>query len=444
MTSLLIRNARIATLGPNPQLLEKHTVAVDNGKIERILPDSEARTLSAARELDAGGNLVMPGFINAHMHFYSTMSRGLASIKPSANFVEVLENLWWRLDRKLTLEDSYLSAVIPLIDAVRSGTTTLIDHHASPYAITGSLAEIGRAVREVGLRASLCYEISDRDGSDRAAEGVAENSAFARRCASENRDDLRAMVGLHASFTLSDKSLEQAVEAARQGGIGLHVHTAEAASDQEACLREHGKRVVERFAAMGVLGEKTICAHGVHLTPTELDLLASTGTALVHNPQSNMNNAVGAANVLLALEKGILVGLGTDAMTVNMRTEMRTALWLQKHLHGNPSVAFCEIPSLLLWNNAKIAERQWPGLGLGEIREGCTADLVIMEYTPPTPIGTENFLGHFVFGIAEARVRSTIAAGRVLMHDYKLELNLDEERITARSRELAEALWRRF
>jgi putative selenium metabolism protein SsnA len=444
MSSLLIRNARVVPLGANPRILENHTVLVQGSTIERILPDRDAQGLTASRKIDAGGHLLMPGFINAHMHFYSTFARGLASVKPSANFVEVLENLWWRLDRKLTLEDSYLSAMIPLIDAVRCGTTTLIDHHASPYAISGSLTEIARAVREVGLRASLCYEISDRDGAARSAEGVAENIAFAKRCSSEKSDSLRAMIGLHASFTVSDSTLEQAVAAARQNNIGLHVHTAEAASDQEACLKAHGKRVVERFAAMGVLGDKTICAHGVHLTPQELELLASTGTALVHNPQSNMNNAVGAANVLQAIEKGVLVGLGTDAMTVNMRAEMRTALWLQKHRQGNPSVAFCEIPALLLENNAKIAARQWPALGLGELKEGGAADMVLLEYHAPTPLSAENFLGHFVFGMAEARVRSTIAAGRVLMHNFNLELDVDEERITARSRELAAALWQRF
>jgi putative selenium metabolism protein SsnA len=446
MNTLLIKNATVVTLGTTNRVLHNHSLFVRGPVIEKIAP---ANTLTleestANRVIDAKGTVVMPGFINCHMHFYSTLVRGLGKAKPSKNFVEVLNNLWWRLDRKLTNEDSYYSALIPLIAAIRAGTTTLIDHHASPFAIPNSLHSIAKAVQETGLRASLCYETSDRDGAAVALAGIEENVSFAKECAAQNNDSLRAMFGLHASFTIDDATLEKSVQAAHDLNVGIHVHTAEAASDQDNCQRDHNMRVVERFHKFGVLGEKTICAHGVHLSENELNLLAASKTAVVHNPQSNMNNAVGTANILKMWEKGILVGLGTDAMTVNMREEVRTALWLQKLNAQNPSVGFCEVLATLLENNATIARRQWKNLSLGELREGGIADIVLLDYQAPTPFSNDTFLGHFAFGITQSTVRTTIASGKVLMHNFQLEIPVDEESISARSQELAQALWQRF
>jgi putative selenium metabolism protein SsnA len=446
MTTLLIKNATVVTLGDCNKVLHNHSISISGNLITKIAPSDAFRNEEnkIVRVIDARGCVVMPGFINAHMHFYSTLVRGLGKAEPSSNFNEVLNNLWWRLDKKLSLEDTYYSALIALIAAIRMGTTTLIDHHASPFAVRGSLQSIAKAVLETGLRASLCYETSDRDGDAIAHAGLEENCAFAQDCKSSPSNHLRAMFGLHASFTVSDATLERAVNAANKLDIGIHVHTAEALSDQQNCIEKNSMRVVERFHKFGVLGKKAICAHGVHLSDTEIQLLASTQTAVVHNPQSNMNNAVGVAPVLRMLENGVLVGLGTDAMTLNMRAEVRTALWLQKLHAQNPSVGFCEVLSMPLQNNARIARMQWENLSLGELREGGVADLVILDYQAPTPFSTDTFLGHFAFGIAESNVRTTIADGRVLMHNFELEIPIDEERVFARSQELASLLWQRF
>ena len=444
--TLLIKNGTVITLGAQNRVLEKHCVLVKGDRISRIAPSESFASAQSAQYdevIDAHGKLILPGFINTHMHFYSTLVRGLAKAKPSKNFVEVLENLWWRLDKKLTLDDSYVSALIPLIDAVKKGTTTLIDHHASPGAVRGSLDGIARAVKEVGLRASLCYELSDRDGAQVTEDGLAENIAFIERCKKENDPRLRALFGLHASFTISDKTLARAAEAAQSLNAGFHVHTAEALSDEEHSLQTFGMRVVERFKKFGILGPNTICAHCVHVDEHEMDLLAESKTAVVHNPQSNMNNAVGIANVIQMTEKGILVGLGTDAMTVNMLAEMRCGLWAQKLRHQDPSVGFMEILSTLPFNNARIADRSW-NLGLGELKEGGAADIILMDYFAPTPFSSENFLGHLCFGIAESQVDTTIASGNILLRNKQLCLGLDEERVAAHARENAKRLWDRF
>ena len=440
--SLLIKNGIIVTLGERNKVLYNHALLCEDGVIKKIAPAKAFRG-THTKVIDAGGKVVLPGFINTHMHFYSTMVRGLGKAAPSKNFQEILENLWWRLDKKLTLADSYYSALLPLIDAIKRGTTTLIDHHASPMAARGSLDRIAQAVKETGLRASLCYELSDRDGAKAAQAGIDENVAFIKRCAAENDPQLKALFGLHASFTIGDQTMAAAAQAGHDLGAGFHVHAAEARSDQDYNEKNFGLRVVERLHKFGILGPKTIAAHCVHVNDREIDLLQETGTAVVHNPQSNMNNAVGIADIVKMSRKGVLVGLGTDAMTVNMLEEVRVALWAQHLFHDDPSVGFMEALSALMFNNAKIANRYWdPKIGV--LAEGCAADVILMDYWPPTPFDESTFLGHLGFGLSQSFVDTTICGGKVLMERKKLKINLDEEEIAAKSLELARKLWKRF
>ncbi|MBM3293707.1 MAG: putative aminohydrolase SsnA [Candidatus Aminicenantes bacterium] len=439
---LLIANGPIFTGGEDFDLLEGHGLLIGDGRVAKIAPLTEIRSENA-RLLDARGKLVMPGLVNAHMHFYSTLVRGLGKAAPARDFGEVLRNLWWRLDRKLTLEDTYHSALLMMLAAVRRGATTLIDHHASPGAITGSLDRIARAGTETGLRIGLAYEISDRDGPEAAAEGLAENAAAVRFCREHGGEHLRALVGLHASFTLSDETLDRAAALAAERGVGCHIHAAEAAGDQEDCRTRHGLRVVERLRRRGILGPKTIAAHAVHVDRAEVETLAASGTMVVHNPQSNLNNAVGIADIVAMKKAGVLVGLGTDAMTVDMLEELRVAIWAQHYGRGDPSQGFGEATGALFAGNPAIAERVW-GLPLGRIREGGPADVVLVDYDPPTPLDKASVLGHLVFGASQSTVDTTIVAGRVLMENKRLKLDIDEERVAVRSRELAAALWERF
>ena len=440
--TLLIKNGIIITLGENSKVLYNHSVLVENGLIKKIAPSSEFKE-KYDKEIDANGKVVLPGFINAHMHFYSTLVRGLGKAKPSGNFLEVLENLWWRLDKVLTPEDNYYSALIMLVSAVRRGTTTFIDHHASPYAVTGSLQQIAKAVKETGLRASLCYELSDRDGEKIAEEGLKENYEFIKYTQKNNDEFLKALFGLHASFTISDKTLEKASKLGNELNSGFHIHVAEAESDEEYNVKNFGVRVVERLNKFGILGKKTIVAHCVHVDENEMNILKDTGTIVVHNPQSNLNNAVGIADVIKMANKGILVGLGTDAMTVNMLEEIRVAMWAQHLKQQNPTAGFMEIASTLFFNNAKIANRYW-NTPLGKLEEGAAGDIVLIDYNPPTPLDDTTSLGHLIFGISQADTDTTIVNGKVLMENRKLNLDIDEKEIAAKARELTKKLWERF
>jgi putative selenium metabolism protein SsnA len=437
---LLFEHTTILTLGEPGRVLHDHALLIEGGVISAIAPSGR---LSAGRSIDASGKILMPGFINAHMHCYSTFARGLIKIAPAHTFPEVLDHLWWRLDKALTLEDCYFSALVVLLEAIRNGTTTLIDHHASPSAISGSLVAIARAFTETSLRGCLCYEVSDRDGPASASEGLNENAEFIRSCRENPSPLLKGLMGLHASFTLGDATLRRAAELGHAIGAGFHIHAAEAKVDQEYTLQQHGMRVIDRLDAFGILGPDSIAAHCVHINEREMELLAGSGTAVVHNPQSNMNNAAGIADITTMQQRGVVVGLGTDAMTTRMSEEVRTALWGQHLLHRDPAIGFTEAASTLLVNNPKIARRIF-GQPLGEIAVGAPADIVLIDYDPPTPLSQENWPGQFIFGIAPAPVDTTVVAGRVLMRDKKLLLELDEREIYCKTREQAEALWKRM
>ncbi|MDD2331176.1 MAG: putative aminohydrolase SsnA [Candidatus Cloacimonetes bacterium] len=441
MKSYLITGGTILTFDPESPVLEGHALWIEDGKIRKIAPDEEFAELKLER-ISAEGKVVLPGFINAHHHFYSTLVRGLGKAKASQNFNEVLENLWWRLDKKLVLEDVYISALISGLDATRHGCTTVIDHHASPFAITGSLSEIARATKACGIRSCLCYEVSDRDGKDKCREGISENMALLDSLKLKPDSFLSALFGLHAAFTLEDETLRDVSDYVHKTGCGIHVHAAEAESDQKYNIKHHGLRVMERFADFDLINSHSIFAHGVHLNAKELLLIASAGAAVVTNPQSNLNNAVGIADLIKMRELGILIGLGTDAMTTNMLEELRVALWTQHLKQNNPSCGFMEVLSTLTINNPRIASRYFEGIGI--LKPGYQADIILMDYQAPTPLNADTWMGHLLYGLSQATVDTTICAGEELMWNKQIMLDLDEEELLGSSRRLATDLWDRF
>jgi len=442
MNDLLITGGTILTLDPENPVLQESAILVRGGVIVKIgsieeFPNHEAETLSCE------GQVIMPGFINAHHHFYSTMTCGLTKVKPSHDFNQVLKNLWWRLDKKLIHEDIYYSSLVSLINCIRKGTTTIIDHHASPRVATGSLGIIGKAVSLAGLRACLCYEVSNRDGVSATVAGIEENLDWLENTREKHNDHLRGLFGLHAAFTVNDETMQSIADKTADLDCGYHLHVAEAKSDEEYSRQHFGKSVVARLHDFNLLNDKSIAAHCVHIDESEMELLASSGTAVVHNPQSNLNNAVGIADLCKLFKKGVLVGLGTDAMTANMMEESRVGLWAQHLRQNDPAKGFNEITSALLQNNALIANRYWDNR-LGVIKEGKAADIIVLDYNPATPLTSENWQGHFVFGLSQSTVDTTMVNGRVLMWNKQLFLDIVEEEIALKSREYAAKLWKRM
>jgi putative selenium metabolism protein SsnA len=443
---MLITNGRVVTFGENDEIINRGAIRISGDRITDVGTSDELVAAYPGEEMvDAGGQLVMPGNICGHTHFYGAFARGMAIAgDPPRDFPEILAKLWWRLDRALALEDVRYSALVCLVDAIKHGTTTLIDHHASPYAIEGSLDSIAKAVGTAGLRASLCYEVSDRDGPELAQAGIAENVRFAKSIDSNSESLLAASFGLHASLTLSKETLANCVAAIQGLDVGFHIHAAEGVSDEEDSLRRSGKRVVERLHDAGILGPKSILVHCVHVDAWEMELLRNTGTWVTHQPRSNMNNAVGVAPVEMMLRGGIPVGMGNDGFSNNMWAEWKTAYLVHKLWHGDPRRANgYDIMQMAVANNAALARVFWPQAAVGELSPGAFADLILVDYHPFTELTAGNLPWHILFGFEADAVTSTMVAGKWLMRDRQL-LSLDEAAIAAKARELSAEVWERY
>ena len=424
--------------------IEDGAVVIEGNKI--IAVDTTENILAKYKKediIDVDGKVIMPGFINTHHHIYSAFARGMASSgKPNENFLEILENLWWKIDKKLSLEDLKYSAYTTYIDCIKKGVTTVFDHNASPFAVTGSLDSIADAAKDLGLRTCLCYEVSDRDGEKIAQEGIDENINFIKKYNTDEQNMIKGMFGLHASFTLSDETLRKCDEELKGLNAGYHVHVAEGIDDLEQCLEKYGKRVVERLRDMNILGDKTIAVHCIHVTDDELNILRDTNTMVVHNPESNMGNAVGCQPFLELHQKGITIGLGTDGYTSDMTESMKVANIIHKHVKQNPSVAWGEVPVSMFENNRKIAQKYFSG-DLGILRAGALADVIVVDYDPLTPMNENNINSHILFGFTGKDVVTTIIDGKVIMQDRKL-VGINEKEIFKTSREVAKKLWDRM
>ncbi len=455
MPDSLIGNAAIATLGQQNALLEGGALLVRDGLIAAIGKTADLRAQHPdADYVDARGGLLLPGMLCAHTHFYGAFARGMVIPgEPPKNFPEILERLWWRLDKLLTLEDTRASADIFMVDAIRHGTTCVIDHHASPNAVEGSLDVIAEAVEQAGIRACLAYEVSDRDGPAIMEAGIRENERFIRSLherPSARQALLAGSFGLHASFTLSPKSLEQCAALGVALGVGFHIHVAEDVCDEDDSQAKYGVRTVERLERSDILGPLSIAAHCVHVNSGEIGRLAQTRTHAVHNARSNMNNAVGVAPVQQMRDAGVNVGLGNDGFSMNMLQEMKVAYLMPKLAERDPRLMGGDVVmDMAFARNARIAEAVFrpfadtPEHFFGELRPGAAADLAILDYDAPTPLTAGNLPWHLIFGADGTHVRDTMVAGRWLMRDRAL-LTLDEERIMARARELSAKLWARM
>ncbi len=440
---MLITNATLVNWTPR-QIVPNQAVLIRDDRITDIglTADLIARYPDEA-QLDAQGRLVMPGNICAHTHFYGAFSRGLAIPGPAPrDFPDILRKLWWPLDKSLTLDDVRLSAQVCLVDAIKHGTTTLIDHHASPNAIDGSLDVIADAVDQAGMRAVLCYEVTDRDGPEKAKAGIAENVRFLR--ASVARPNIGATFGLHASLTLTDETLKACVEANARFGGGFHIHVAEHEADEEDSMTRAGMRVVQRLQHAGILGPRTIAAHAVHVDPWELQALRYTNTWITHQPRSNMNNGVGAAAIDDMLRGGVRLGLGNDGFSNNMWAEWKAAYLLHKVATRDPrSAPGDSIIRMACDHNARLAESFFPNQTLGKLSIGAAADMIVVAYHPFTPLTDGNLPWHVLFGFEASMVTATIVAGRVLMWDRQLR-TMDEAAIATEALKRVPALWERY
>jgi putative selenium metabolism protein SsnA len=384
--------------------------------------------------VDLEGKLLLPGFVNAHTHLYSSLSRGMPMpSKAPSNFTEILKKIWWKLDVSLDEETIYYSALVGAIDAIKCGTTTLVDHHASPSSIIGSLDIVKRALKQVGIRGVLCYEVTDRGGKKKRDEGLEENERFIE--GNKTDDYFRGYVGAHAAFTLSDESLHLCGEMAAKHKTGVHIHVSEDVCDVNDAEKNYGCTVIDRLAPHKILKKESILAHCVHLTLSEFETSRENECWLVHNPRSNMNNRVGYAKVHLFGDK---LALGTDGFPSDMLEEAKFAFHKKRDSHTDENINYVN----LIAGGQKMISDIF-GKKFGTFNEGAMADLVVMNYHEPTPMEKNNLLGHYLFGMQSSMVESVMVGGKWVMRN-RIIPGINEDEIFAKSRLLARKLWKRM
>ncbi len=440
---MLIQNARIWT--NDGTLIDSGYVQIQDGIIEAVGSMTDLN-VSDENIFDAKGQLLMPGFVNAHTHLYSYLARGMAidGIEPYS-FYDILAQIWWRLDKALDGPSNYYSGLVGAAEMLKSGITTLIDHHASPNAISGSLNQLKKAVvDDVGLRACLCYEITDRDGLEQADQGIQENLEFFDQVENSDDDRVGALIGLHASFTVSDRTFEKLLSDVGSRNVGYHIHVAEGQEDGVDANISHKKRTVFRLKDLGILNDRSILAHCIHLSEPEKDIVAEHNSIVSNQPQSNMNNAVGMTDLVGLLNRDILVGFGNDGFGSNLLDDLKVAYLVQKHTSNDPKTFdMGQAHQMFFENNYAVAKRLL-GVDLGKVKAGYQGDLILVNYDPPTPLVADSMIGHLIFGMcSQIDVTHAWVKGDMVLKDREVQgINLSESYENARQE--AGKLWSRI
>lgn len=435
----------MATLFRDCLLVQLDPPSVRRGDLRqadgRIVSVGSNLTLQPGDEVvDCDGAVLMPGLVCGHTHLYSALAAGMpAPPRPPQNFHEILELIWWRLDRAHNLESVRASGKIGALAALRCGTTTLVDHHASPSCIAGSLTALEQGISEVGCRGVLCYEVTDRNRPTEGSEGLVESERYIRECQKRKNGHFASLVGAHASFTLTEPSLANCVEMASELGVGVHIHVAEDPVDERITREKFGVGLLDRFERVGLLEVPgTILGHGTHLSADDMTRLAEykDHLHLAHNPSSNMNNGVGYTKVANAT---LPVVLGTDGIGADMWREARIAEF--KSHDAQVPLPFGGSLNLLA-ESARLVSRSL-GVPLGKLEVGAAADLVLTNYRPATPLNNENFAGHFLFALGPEFVESVMIDGRWCLRDGKV-VSCDEASIRAAAVQATRQLWQRM
>jgi putative selenium metabolism protein SsnA len=429
--NFLLRNVKIISI--DPAKIEEADIRIIDGTIADC--GKGLRPQKSDEVIDLSGKFILPGFVNSHTHLYSTLSRGMPAPKVAPrNFIEILQKVWWKLDEALDEEAIYYSALVGAIEAVKFGTTTLIDHHASPNHISGSLDLIKSGMAKVGLRGVLCYETTDRGGMKKRDLGLEENERFVAENA--NNPHFRGTMGGHASFTLCNDSLRKLGELASLYDCGVHIHVAEDKADILDSEENYNTDIMNRFAECGILRKKSIFAHGVHLNQKQFPRIEKAGAWIVHNPRSNMNNAVGYAPLNWY---GDHSALGTDGYPADMIDELKFGYF--RNAESDHRAEFSRLPMML--NNGQKLVSQFFGRSFGTMVKNSPADLVVLDYNSPTPMDHQNILGHLIFGMNSTMIQHVMVDGNWIVWNRQL-IGIDEDAVMLKAQKVAMKLWKRM
>ncbi len=385
--------------------------------------------------IDCVHTLVIPTFVLAHTHIYSTFARGLSLPFEPKNFQDILNQLWWKLDSKIDHDITFASGMVYGTECLKNGITTIIDHHASGRDIYGSLQTLKRAIVDtIGLRGCFCFETSDRFDLELC---LRENKEFADN---HHSSHVRGLFGMHASMSLSEASLQRIK--AESAEIPIHIHVAESKMDQDDSLFQYHETVIQRLNRVGLLKKDSLLIHGVHLTDDDLQTIKNQQCSVVVNVTSNLNNGVGLPNIKKMQAMGINVLVGNDGLSSSLTHELQNIYFLNHHINESPTAYSLKDVSELLENNYVYANRLFE-IKLGRFEPKYEADFQIIPYIPPTPINQENAFGHLFFGLFDSFLpKHVFVGGKQLINNYQVDPSLETLVLTAENQ--AEILWDRL
>jgi len=379
---------------------------------------------------DCNKQIVMPGLVNCHSHIYSTFARGWITEFNPKTFVELLEQMWWKLDRVLEEKDIYYSGLVSRIEFIKNGVTTVIDHHASGK-IKGSLSLLKRALCDnSGIRGVFCFESSDRFPLDDCIE---ENLEFSK----SNSSMAKGLFGMHSCLTLSDDSLKKI--ASKSQGLPIHIHVGESDEDNIESIKKYNKTPIERLEEHGLLRETSILSHCIYLSENDMDILKKHNVYVALNPTSNFNNAVGLADVLELEKRNIKCLLGNDGLGFNLTRDIVNLMYGIRLKYKSPTSYSLNDLKRILENNYEYASTIL-NCKLGRIEAGYEADFLTLEYSAPTPITEDNLFGHFFYGMLDNfKPKNVWCNGKIKLKDYKIQQ--DEEKIYEEARKISRKIW---
>ena len=396
-------------------------ILISEGRISDIIKKDFKEFLSKSKEsstdsINAGGRVVTVPMINFHDHFYSRLAKGLPINGSMKTFKLILQNLWWKLDLALDSEMIRASAQMAALESIRNGVTYIFDHHSSPNSADGSLKIIADVLKECKLRGVLCFETTDRNGKSLSENGLSENINFFKNSTNE---DLKSILGLHASFTLNDETLKKASELVKEMGLGIHIHLCEDKIDRSESLAKFKNLPVDRLIKFNLLNDKSILAHGIHIINENYYSIAKGGSAIVYNLDSNLNNSVGLPELSRTPLK-IPILTGTDGMNSNPARTLKQIFLLSRYQGMTFEQSF-DLVKKVYFDQLNFVQKYFPDFPSLNVKD--RADFVIWDYVPPTPFMEENLWGHFIYGILDRPVHSVIQNGNILMNDFKISFD---------------------
>jgi 5-methylthioadenosine/S-adenosylhomocysteine deaminase len=443
MAKLVLKDGIVVTMDKQHRILERASIIIESDRITKIVHKVSSKELKDAKIIDAQGMIVMPGLICAHTHLYSELLRGaILDIDPPSDFSQILQRIWWPMDETLTLNDAYASSLVGCLEFLRTGTTCFVDTFSGPNAIEGSLDYIAQGVKEIGLRGMLSFEVTERHSAEEGLRGLQENSRFIEKCKSSDEKKIRGIFSVHASFTVSDDLLRKAHALSRKYNVPFTIHTSEGLVDLFHNLERYGARTIERLNSVGILDENVVLAHCVQLDSNEVKLLEKTGAKVVHNPMSNMLNAVGVAPVVEMLKLGIAVGLGNDGYITDCFENIRACFLLHKVHHHDPRVI--DMQTALEMATIKAAELYGLENEIGSIEVGKKADIILIKPdVVPTPLNRQSVLGNIINAVCGRDVQTVIVNGELLMYNRNT-LTIDELKVNSISQKAAKSFSKRL